>query len=351
MVNGREKMKKDFYTKLYNELNRSKEVYLITLVSGEYEGKNIAGQKLFKAEDNIIIEDDSYEDVWNEILKNIKLNKDTYSVTYDNKELFVEYLASKPNLVICGGGHIALPLCNIGKLLDFKVTVIDDRKEFANYDRFKLADEVICGNFEEVLRGRSFTKNTYFVIVTRGHKDDRRCLEAAIDKDYAYVGMIGSRSKVATVVTALLEAGYSQELIDKVHTPIGLNIGGQTPAEIAVSIAAEIIQEKNINQKTEISEEILKGIIEDNQGKVLATIVEKVGSSPRGVGTKMLIKEDKSFKGTVGGGSVENAVYLKSLELIENRSSYVEMYNLSNSDASTLGMVCGGKVKVAFEYI
>ena len=344
-------MKKDFYTKLYNALNRSKDVYLITIVSGEYEGENIAGKKLFKTDDNIVIEDEHYEEVWGDILKNIKLNKDTCSVTYDKKEVFIEYLASKPNLVICGGGHIALPLCNIGKLLDFKVTVIDDRKEFANSDRFNLADEVICGNFEEVLKENIFNKNTYFVIVTRGHKDDRRCLEFAIDKDYAYVGMIGSKAKVATVVESLLEAGYSRELTDKVHTPIGLKIGGQTPAEIAVSIAAEIIKEKNINQKTEISEEILKEIIEDNQAKVLATIVEKVGSSPRGIGTKMLIKEDKSFKGTVGGGSVENAVYLKSLELIDSRSSDVEMYNLSNSDASTLGMVCGGKVKVVFEYI
>ena len=344
-------MKKDFYTKLYNELKRSKEVYLITIVSGEHQGKRLSGQKLLKADNSILIEDDSYEELWAEILKNISLNKATYNITYDNKELFIEYLASKANLVICGGGHIALPLCNIGKLLDFNVTVIDDRKEFANYDRFNLADEVICGDFEEVLKERCFSKNSYFVIVTRGHKGDRTCLEAVIDKEYDYVGMIGSRAKVATVVKALLEAGYTKELIDKVHTPIGLNIGGQTPAEIAVSIAAEIIQEKNINNKTEISEEILKDIIEDNQSKVLATIVEKVGSSPRGVGTKMLIKEDRSFKGTVGGGSVENAVYLKALELIQSRSSDVESYNLSNSDASTLGMVCGGNVKIVFEYI
>lgn len=344
-------MKKDFYKRLYNELNISKEVYLITLVSGEYKGKELAGQKLLKADKKIIMEDDWYKDVWDEILKNINLNKSTYNFTYDNKELFVEYLASKPNLVICGGGHIALPLCNLGKLLDFNVIVIDDRKEFANNERFNIADEVICGDFEEVIKEKSFSKNTYFVIVTRGHKDDRRCLEAVIDKEYAYVGMIGSRAKVATVVKALLEVGYSQELIDNVHTPIGLNIGGQTPAEIAVSIAAEIIQEKNINQKTEISEEILKDIIEDNQCKVLATIVEKIGSSPRGIGTKMLISKDRTFKGTVGGGSVENAVYLKGLELIDSRSSDVEMYNLSNSDASTLGMVCGGKVKIIFEYI
>ncbi|MDU2670942.1 MAG: XdhC/CoxI family protein [Clostridium sp.] len=344
-------MKRDFYTKLYNELKRSKEVYLITIVSGEHQGKKLSGQKLLKADNNILIEDDNYKELWNEILNNITLNKGTYNSTYDNKEIFIEYLASKANLVICGGGHIALPLCNIGKLLDFNVTVIDDRKEFANYDRFNLADEVICGNFEEVLKERCFGKNSYFVIVTRGHRDDRICLESVIDKGYAYVGMIGSKAKVATVVTALLEAGYTQELIDKVHTPIGLNIGGKTPAEIAVSIAAEIIQEKNINNKTEISEEILRDLIEDKQSKVLATIVEKLGSSPRGVGTKMLIKEDRSFKGTVGGGSVENAVYLKSLELIKNRSSDVESYNLSNSDASTLGMVCGGKVKVVFEYI
>ncbi len=127
-------MKKDFYTKLYNALNRIKDVYLITIFSGEYEGENIAGKKLFKTDDNIVIEDERYEEVWGDILKNIKLNKDTCSVTYDKKEVFIEYLASKPNLVICGGGHVALPLCNIGKLLDFKVTVIDDRKEFANSD-------------------------------------------------------------------------------------------------------------------------------------------------------------------------------------------------------------------------
>lgn len=344
-------MKKDFYTKIYSELKKSKEVYLITIVSGEYNGKKLSGQKLLKADNNILIEDDTYEELWNEILKNITLDKATYNGTCDDKEIFVEYLTSKANLVICGGGHIALPLCNIGNLLEFNVTVIDDRKEFANYDRFNLADEVICGSFEEVLKERSFSKNSFFVIVTRGHKDDKICLEAIIDKDYAYVGMIGSRAKVKTVVTSLIEDGYTQELIDKVHTPIGLNIGGQTPAEIAISIAAEIIKEKNVNNKTEISEEILKEIIDDNQGKVLATIVEKVGSSPRGVGTKMLIKEDGSFKGTVGGGSVENAVYLKSLELIQSRSSDVESYNLSNSDASTLGMVCGGKVKVVFEYI
>ena len=93
-------MKKDFYTKLYNELKRSKEVYLITIVSGEHQGKRLSGQKLLKADNSILIEDDSYEELWAEILKNISLNKATYNITYDNKELFIEYLASKYNLYI-----------------------------------------------------------------------------------------------------------------------------------------------------------------------------------------------------------------------------------------------------------
>ena len=344
-------MKREFYTKLYNELVKSKELYLVTLISGKYKGKSVIGEKLFKADDEIVIENESYKELWSDILDNIELNKNTYKVIYNNNEILVEYLDSKPNLVICGGGHIALPLCQLGKLLDFKVTIIDDREEFANKDRFRMADEVICGDFESVLKENTFGKNTYFVIVTRGHKDDSICLETIINKECAYIGMIGSKAKVAGVVKSLLEQGYSQDIIDKVHTPIGLKIGAQTPGEIAVSIIAEIIKEKNKYKKTEISEDMVKDIIKDNQGKVLATIVEKVGSSPRGVGTKMLIKEDKQFNGTIGGGSIENAVYLKSLELIGNKNSDVKEYNLSNSDASNLGMVCGGDVKVVFEYI
>lgn len=345
-------MKKSFYRKLYDRLNQHDEVYLITIVSGEFKGKNIVGQKLFKSKKNIVMEEELYKEFWNEVLENIQFNKSTYNTKLKSSiEVFVEYMVGKPSLVICGGGHIALPLCNLGKMLDFNVTIIDDREEFANYDRFNTADEVICESFSRVFDERRFSKNTYFVIVTRGHKDDRRCLEEIIDKDYAYVGMIGSKAKVATVVTYLLEKGYSRELIDKVHTPIGLKIGAQTPAEIAVSIAAEIINEKNNTEKSEISTDILESIIKSANKAVLTTIVEKIGSSPRGIGAKMVIFDDKSFKGTIGGGSIENEAYKKALELVESKKSSVEVYDLSNSDASKLGMVCGGKVKVVFEYI
>lgn len=345
-------MKKDFYRKLQEKLNNNEEVYLMTIISEAYEERKIAGQKLFTDGKYKVIEDSTIEDIWEIILENVDYNKSTYSLKLENGlEVFVEYLVSKPHLVICGGGHIALPLCNIGKLLDFKVTIIDDREEFANFDRFAMADNVICGNFNEVLEEIKFNKNTYFVIVTRGHKGDRDCLESVIDKGYEYVGMIGSKGKVAKVVSALLGQGYSKELIDKVHTPIGLDIGSQTPAEVAVSIAGEIILEKNKKKASEFEEEILDTIVNNRGKSVLTTIVEKRGSSPRGVGTKMLICEDGSFLGTIGGGAVENYAYNRALELVGNNDNVVEVYDLSNSKAATLGMICGGTVKVVFECI
>jgi Xanthine and CO dehydrogenases maturation factor, XdhC/CoxF family len=163
--------------------------------------------------------------------------------------------------------------------------------------------------------------------------------------------MIGSKVKVAFVKNSLIENGYSSEELEKVYTPIGLKIGAKTPAEIAVSILGEIIQVKNEKQISSIEDNILKEIGDRNEPMVLATIVEKHGSGPRGAGTKMLIFKDKSFIETVGGGSVENAVHEKALELIETKKSVVEEYDLSNSVSAKLGMACGGNVKVLLEFI
>lgn len=244
-----------------------------------------------------------------------------------------------------------LNLYNIAKMLEFDVTIIDDRIEFANNQRFTIADRILCKGFNESIEEVNPNKGTYFVIITRGHKDDRKCLEKILKNDFFYVGMIGSKSKVAFVINNMLENGYTKEQIDKVYTPIGLSLGGQTPAEIAVSIAGEIILEKNKKESSNIEDDILNKICSRKEPMVLATIIEKHGSSPRGVGAKMLIYENKEFVGTVGGGSIENAVYEKALDLINNKESLVEKYDLSNSSASKLGMACGGTVKILFEFI
>jgi len=345
-------MKKNFYNNLSNKLNSNGEAFLISVTKGIYNGRNIVGQKLLKSKESVFIEDKYIIDFWNEILKKVDYDKGTYLLTLENEvELFIEHITGKLHLVICGGGHIALPLCNIAKMLDFKVTVIDDRLEFANRNRFPMADNVLCKDFNEALEEIKPNKSTYFVIITRGHKDDRKCLEKILKNDFFYVGMIGSKGKVEFVKSNMIENGYTKEEIDKVHTPIGLSLGGQTPAEIAVSIAGEIILEKNKKEGSNIEEKILNEICNRKEVMVLATIIEKHGSSPRGVGAKMLIYENKEFTGTVGGGSVENAVYEKALELIKNKESLVEEYDLSNSSASKLGMACGGTVKVLFEFI
>lgn len=345
-------MKKNFYKKLFDKLNLKGEAFAISVTKGIHNGESIVGQKLLKIEENIFMEDDKLEEFWNKTINNVDFNKGTYILKLENEiELFIEHIIGVPNLVICGGGHIALPLCKMGKMLEFNTIIIDDRKEFANIERFHMADKVICESFDEVFKKMKSNKNTYFVIVTRGHKDDRRCLEAILKKDFGYVGMIGSRGKVAFVVKNMLENGYVKEDIEKVHTPIGLKIGAKTPAEIAISILGEIIQVKNEKEISSIEDNILKEIVSRNEPMVLATIIEKRGSSPRGVGTKMLIYKNGDFIGTVGGGSVENAVYEKALELIEVKKSVVEEYDLSNSASAKLGMACGGTVKVLFEFI
>lgn len=345
-------MKKIFYKNLFRELNLNKETYLVTVINGMHNGKSIIGQKLFKGKKNIFIENDEFEDFWNSVLKEIDFNKGSYILKLENNiSLFTEYILGKPSLVICGGGHIALPLCKMAKILEFDVTVIDDREEFANEERFKEADNVICEGFNEIFNKFNFNNNMYFVIVTRGHKDDRRCLEIILKNEFAYVGMIGSRSKVAFVTNNMIKNGYTKEEISKAHAPIGLKIGAQTPEEISISILGEIIKVKNEKSFIHVDYDILNKICNKEDHAVLAKIIEKRGSGPRGAGSQMIVLKNKDFIGTVGGGSVENAVYNKALELFETKESIIEEYDLSNSESAKLGMACGGSVKVLFEYI
>lgn len=157
-------------------------------------------------------------------------------------DVFLEPLVAPPELFIFGGGHISLTLARIGKMCDFRVVVIDDRPEFANPERFPEADETIAGDISSVTGRLAINPNAYIVIVTRGHQHDAQALEWAAATGAAYVGMIGSRKKIATIYAHLKNRGLTQEQLDRVHAPIGLAIGAETPEEIAVSIMAQVIQ-------------------------------------------------------------------------------------------------------------
>jgi len=158
---------------------------------------------------------------------------------------FIDVIAPQESLLIIGAGHIARPLAVMGKILGFKVKVLDDREEFCNQERFKSADQCLVGEIEELLSSLSITASTYIIIVTRGHAYDEIALEKTINSGAAYIGMIGSRNKVKKIYQNLLDKGFQESDLQKVHAPIGLDIGAKTPEEIAVSILAEIISVKH----------------------------------------------------------------------------------------------------------
>jgi xanthine dehydrogenase accessory factor len=146
---------------------------------------------------------------------------------------------------IFGAGHVARQLAGLTKMMNFYTVVLDDRDEFANRRRFTDSDEiVVLKSFEDAFDGRVFDSQSYIVIVTRGHSHDKTVLAQALKTDAGYIGMIGSRRKRNIIYQKLLDDNFSQADIDRVHSPIGLDIRAETPEEIAVSIVAELIQRR-----------------------------------------------------------------------------------------------------------
>jgi len=159
-------------------------------------------------------------------------------------QVFIKIFKPQNQLILVGGGHIAQALYQLGIMVGFRVTVVEDRKEFANRERFPEAEQLLVGDMGEMMMAMSLTNGSYVVIVSRGHQTDEQSLRGVLGKPAAYVGMIGSRTKVAHTIKSLRETGVPEEQIRQVYMPIGLNLGGQKPEEIAVSIMAQILSVK-----------------------------------------------------------------------------------------------------------
>ena len=158
-------------------------------------------------------------------------------------EVFFEVMTAVRRVVIVGAGHLAIPLVQFTKTLGFHTTVLDDRVVYANRERFPNADEVLTGDMAETLRGLEITPQTYIVLITRGHQFDEPCLRAVIHSPAKYIGMIGSRRRVkACFIRFRDEEGIPEELLNRVYAPIGLDIQAESPEEIALAIAAELIK-------------------------------------------------------------------------------------------------------------
>jgi xanthine dehydrogenase accessory factor len=160
-----------------------------------------------------------------------------------NVEVFFEVLPAPPKLIVVGAGHIAVPLVKFAKLLDFHVTVLDDRILFANRERFPNTDEIRVGDMAAELKGMPLTPSTYIVLITRGHKYDDPCLREIIHSRAKYIGMIGSRRRIKALFEKFRnEEKIAEEILQRVYAPIGLDIATETPEEIALSIMAEIVK-------------------------------------------------------------------------------------------------------------
>ncbi len=347
LENSEEETMKNYIQELNHYLTEKGSVKTCVAISGELAGKHLIwdrDQLLYTEEEDIL--------KWKGFLAGLEAAKPCFLTELDGSQYYVELLTSTPRLIIFGGGHISVPMAQLGKILGFEVTVIDDRPEFVTAERFKDADRLICCDYDQAFLELKDYKNSYYVVVTPGHKKDLQSVRNILNRSYAYVGMIGSKVKVAKVQKALMEEGFSEEKRRELHAPIGLSLGGQTPSEIAVSIAAEIIRERNLVPTGVIEEEVLNGILKDTAPLIQAMIIEKRGSSPRGNGSRMLVKGDGSIRGTIGGGSVEFAAIQKSQAMLTTGESFaVEEYILSDAEGATLGMVCGGIIKVLFERV
>jgi xanthine dehydrogenase accessory factor len=162
----------------------------------------------------------------------------------DTLDVFVEPISAIPTLYLFGGGHVSLQIARIAKMVGFKIVVIDDRPAFANTERFPMADETRVEDLYTVFERLKIDDQSYIVAVTRGHQHDEPVIEQAIRTEARYIGMIGSKRKISRMWKKLIERGADKARLAQVQAPIGLEIGADTPEEIAVSIVAQLIQSR-----------------------------------------------------------------------------------------------------------
>ena len=229
------------------------------------DGENI-GEKVLTSDGSILWESQEHG-FFRGFQDEIKALDDSGVIRLGGHEVFCDVLGNEKQIVICGGGHVSIPVITLGVMMGCEVTVLEDRPLFADNARRAGATKVICAPFEEGLEQVKGNADTYFVIVTRGHRYDQICLEKIARKEHAYIGMIGSRRRTTLVKQILAEKGIDKNVLDSVYTPIGLDIGAETPVEIAVAIMAEIIEVKNKKKRTcGYTKEIMQAVMNPESG-------------------------------------------------------------------------------------
>lgn len=234
------------FEKLLSVSNNGVAANVFTVIGSNFKNSTAVGKMIIMSTKEQV--EDCDKELFNKIVEKIagivwerpriieieEINGENYRIFWDR--VLKEYKA-----IVFGGGHISQPLVQILGMLHFNVTVIDDRPIFANQARFPLAKKVICQNFSDAFDQLTIDQDTAVIIVTRGHRYDLDCLRATMGYETGYWGMIGSKKRVREIRNLLKEEGAPEERLRHLRSPIGLDIKAETPEEIAVSIAAEVI--------------------------------------------------------------------------------------------------------------
>jgi len=253
----------DIFDKLAELRSQNKSAALVTVIATKGSTPRDAGSKMLVSSDGTV-----YGTVGGSVVEAMMIEKakesiksgkffkewhdlddrekgDTGMICGGKMEFFIEPVGVQAHLIIFGGGHVALPLARLAAQTGFSYTIIEDRPEFSGEDRFPDAKEIIMARAEEIDEKVEISESDYVAIVTRSHEIDYQALKVVLKHPVRYLGLIASKIKKKQVFEHLAEDGFEQAAIDKIHSPIGLDIAAQTPEEIAVSIVAELIAVKN----------------------------------------------------------------------------------------------------------
>ena len=292
-----------------------------------------------------------------DILESVRAGREaTLTRTVDGR-VYTRRFLPPVRLVLLGGGHVSLALYEAAVKVGFAVTVVDDRPAFSSYARFPEAKEVLCDSFDAALPRLHIGAGGFVCVLTRGHKDDVTCMKHLLrGNESRYLGMIGSHRRVKGLFELLVEEGFDKERIARVHAPIGLSIGAVTPAEIAVSILAELIAARHTlpagegllpQQNTDL--DALRFLSDDSRPAALLLVLSTKGSTPVKGGALMAADKLGNCAGTIGGGCGENQAILAARRLIGTGKSQVVTVDMTNDVAAMEGMVCGGTMEVLIE--
>ena len=293
--------------------------------------------------------------------------KEIYRAASEGKEAALtftadgeEYLRSfhpPERLILLGCGNIGQELCRYAADLGFTVTAVDERPAFANRTLMPDAAEILCSDFPDAIRRLQITERDYVCVITRGHRFDADCLREILPGAYPrYLGMIGSKRRVALLMKQLESEGFGPDALKRIHAPIGISINALTVKEIAISIVAELIQCRRAgldrrSKETRLTAEdidlrLLEFLTCDETPKALLLVYETSGSTPVKSGAMMAVDKAGRTVGTIGGGCGEGAVLKDAYRIIGSGTQCTVTVDMSNDIAEEEGMVCGGEMKV-----